>query len=86
MAMGRAVVSTSIGAEGISAVPSLDLLIADSAEDIASAAVKLIQSPALREQMERRGRELVCLKYRWSDITASALDQIFHRNVMALKA
>jgi polysaccharide biosynthesis protein PslH len=77
MAMGKAVVSTSIGAEGLDITPSRDLKIADSAESLASAVIELIRNPALRHNYEQAAA-LLAARYDWSEIArafANVLEQ-----------
>jgi polysaccharide biosynthesis protein PslH len=77
MAMGKAVVSTSIGAEGLDVTPGRDLEIADSAESFASAVIELIRDPALRRDYEQAAATLAA-HYDWSEIAkafASVLEE-----------
>ncbi|CDH43070.1 glycosyltransferase family 4 protein [Candidatus Contendibacter odensensis] len=60
---GRAVVSTSIGAEGIEAEPGKQLLIGDTADAFAAQCLELIASTERREQLAQAGRQLVVEKY-----------------------
>jgi polysaccharide biosynthesis protein PslH len=66
MAMGRPVVSTSLGCEGIDAVPGEHLLLADSPRDFADAVTRLLADPALAGALAARGRALVEARYDWS--------------------
>jgi glycosyltransferase involved in cell wall biosynthesis len=50
-ACGNAIVSTSVGAEGLDLVPGRDLLVADTAEDFAGAVAKLLGDAAARERL-----------------------------------
>ena len=63
-ACGKAVVSTSAGAEGI---PGLaegeDLLIRDTAEEFANATVQVLRDDNLREKLENNGRAFVVAGY-----------------------
>ncbi|HTI38113.1 MAG TPA: glycosyltransferase [Vicinamibacterales bacterium] len=71
MAMGKAVVSTAIGAEGLPVTPGRDIAIADDPADFARAVVRLIRDDAARQALETRARQLVVERYDWS---AVALD------------
>ena len=55
-AAGRAVVSTTIGAEGLAAIPGQHLLIADTTEAFTSAIASLWNDPALRRRLGAAGR------------------------------
>ncbi|HLQ23051.1 MAG TPA: glycosyltransferase, partial [Gemmatimonadales bacterium] len=66
MAMSKAIVSTSLGAEGIEAVPERDLLIADGAAAFAESVLRLLGDPALAERLGRSGRRLAVERYAWS--------------------
>ena len=68
MAMGVPVVSTAIGAEGIAATNGRDILLANSAAEITQALERVIRDASLRDELSKRGRELVCQHYDWSSI------------------
>ncbi len=65
MAMGKAVVSTSVGAEGLDLHPGHDIEIADDPAAFASAAVKLLLNPELRRSYETAAAALAA-QYDWS--------------------
>jgi sugar transferase (PEP-CTERM/EpsH1 system associated) len=68
MGMGKAVVSTSVGAEGLPVTHGQDVWIADGPEAFAGAVVSLLRDPARRAQLERAARELVVTRYDWSAV------------------
>ncbi|HZU15482.1 MAG TPA: glycosyltransferase [Candidatus Dormibacteraeota bacterium] len=70
MAMGRPVVSTSLGCEGLEVTPGEHLLVADSPRDFAEAVVRLLEDRGLREELGRRGRRLVEERYDWRRLSA----------------
>jgi glycosyltransferase involved in cell wall biosynthesis len=70
MAMGRAVVSTTVGAEGIELTPDRHLCLADEPAKFAAKVVELLQGAERRREMERAARELACAKYDWKLMTA----------------
>lgn len=63
MAAGKAVVSTTIGAEGIDAVPGEHLLIADDADAFAAAVADLLREPSRARALGDAGRLLVARHY-----------------------
>jgi glycosyltransferase involved in cell wall biosynthesis len=65
MAMGKAVVSTSIGCEGLEVNHGENILIGDTPEDFASAITQALESRALRERLGAAGRGLVERNYSW---------------------
>ena len=67
-AMGKAVVSTSKGAEGIEAEHGRHLLIADEPEEFATAVHQLLNDPELRGRLGREARRLVETQYSWDAI------------------
>jgi glycosyltransferase involved in cell wall biosynthesis len=71
MSMGRPVVSTTVGAEGLPVRPGEHVLIADEPQAFADAVAQLLGDAAAREQLGRRARDLVVARYDWS---AAALD------------
>lgn len=80
MAMGKAIVSTSLGAEGIEAVPGRDLLIEDHPDSFADAVNRLLADPELTANIGQSGRELAEERYSWSG-AAHALER-FYRQVL----
>jgi glycosyltransferase involved in cell wall biosynthesis len=64
----RAVVSTRIGAEGLSVVDGEHLVLAEGTEEIARAIVRVAGDAELRERLGRAGRGLVEERYDWSAI------------------
>ncbi len=65
MAMGKAVVSTSLGAEGLDVVPGRDILIADEPGDFAVRVGRLMDDPARIERLGDAARKLVVQRYGW---------------------
>ena len=68
MAMEKAVVSTTVGAEGIQHTKGKDILLADEPQDFADKVVSLLNNPSKRQEMGEAGRELVCRLYDWNII------------------
>ena len=76
LALGRPVVTTSVGAEGLGAVSGRHLLVADGATDFAAAVRRVLDDPALAEELGAGGRALVDARFDWSTI-AAAHDEIY---------
>jgi glycosyltransferase involved in cell wall biosynthesis len=69
MSAGRAIVSTSLGWEGLAYVePGRHLLVADEPAAFADAAVRLLGDPALRERMAADARDLAVREYDWRSL------------------
>ena len=68
MSMAKAVVSTTIGAEGLPVTRDRDILIADEPSAFADAVVRLIREPGLRRRIADAGRRLVLDRYDWSAV------------------
>lgn len=68
MAMGMAVVSTSVGAEGVDVTSGKNILIADDPDAFAEAVVSLLQSPAESERLGTNARSLVEEHYSWDSV------------------
>jgi glycosyltransferase involved in cell wall biosynthesis len=64
-AMGKAIVSTSIGCEGLDAVDGQNILIRDSPEDFADAVVEVLRDVNLRIGLGRNGRRTAEEVYAW---------------------
>jgi len=73
MAMGKAVVSTTIGAEGLDVTPGEHLMIADDPESFAQRVVELVRDPARREAVGAAARALVVQRDDWS-VAATVMD------------
>lgn len=65
MATGKAVVSTSIGAEGLRVQNGRDLLLADGAVSFAEAILLLLRDDGVRRRLEQAGVQLAA-QYDWS--------------------
>jgi len=76
LAMGRAVLSTSIGAEGLTVVDGVHLHLADTSQLFAARLLELLDSPAERQQLGANGRQLVRERYGWDRI-ARVLDGVW---------
>jgi polysaccharide biosynthesis protein PslH len=72
MALGRPVVSTTIGAEGLDVMDGEHLFLSNTAEDFARKTLLLLADEAARQALARRGRELVEEYYEW-DVIARQL-------------
>ena len=65
LAMGKAMVSTSIGYEGLGLTPDEHLLVADGAEPFAQAVIRALDDDSLRARLGAAGREVVIRQYGW---------------------
>ncbi|OPY61756.1 MAG: Glycosyl transferases group 1 [Pelotomaculum sp. PtaU1.Bin065] len=65
MAMKRAIVSTSMGCEGIGATHSENILIADDASDFAEQCLRVLKDKFLREKLGNNARAFVEHNYDW---------------------
>jgi glycosyltransferase involved in cell wall biosynthesis len=68
LAMGKAIVSTTRGVEGIELTPDRDAVIADTPEAFARAVVALLHDPERRRALGRAARALAESKYDWRKI------------------
>lgn len=73
MAAGRAVVSTSKGAEGLEVVHGENIIVADGPESFSKAIVELLQDEERRRYLGENGRRLVRQKYDWQVVCQKAL-------------
>jgi len=65
LSMKKAVVSTSVGAEGLDVCAGENILTADTPADFAAAVSRLYRESALRERLGTSGRRLVESRYEW---------------------
>ena len=76
--MGKAIVSTKLGAEGIEAVPGRDLLVEDHPAAFADAVNRLLADPVLAARIGQSARRLAVQRYSWSG-AAQALEDFYRR-------
>jgi sugar transferase (PEP-CTERM/EpsH1 system associated) len=76
MGMARAVVSTTVGAEGLPVTDGRDIVLADSAPDFADSVLALMHDPARRVQLEQAARDLVVTRYDWSAVAGQLEDAL----------
>ncbi|MCG9126489.1 glycosyltransferase [Candidatus Poribacteria bacterium] len=68
LAMGKAVVSTTVGAEGLSLQNREEIIIADEPVNFAEEVVRLLTIPSLRNEIGKNGRKKVEQEYDWRNI------------------
>ncbi len=68
LAMGKAVVSTTVGAEGLALQDGEEIFIADEPKAFADAVIRLLIDPSLRQKIGLRGRARVEQDYDWRNI------------------
>jgi len=68
MAMGRPVVATTIGIEGLDVTPEEHFLAADTAEDFAIAILRLLADPAERARLALAARARVEARSSWAHV------------------
>ena len=69
MAMGKPVVSTSIGAQGINVIDGNNIILADGASSFAERVCDLLSDDNYRKTIGRNGRKLVETDYSWKDMS-----------------
>lgn len=74
---GLPVVSTTIGAEGITIQHEKNILIADTAKTFAQAVVRVLRDPTLAQQLGQDGRQTILEKYDWR-VIYSAWDEVYY--------
>jgi sugar transferase (PEP-CTERM/EpsH1 system associated) len=78
MAMGKAVVSTSVGAEGLPVTDGEDIVLADTPAEFATAVLGLLRDSQQRARLGDAARALVVDRYDWSAV-AGALEAALER-------
>jgi len=66
--MGKAIVSTPAGINGLDLEPGGDVVVAESAAEMASAIRELIENPLRRRELSRRARETAERRFDWDAI------------------
>jgi glycosyltransferase involved in cell wall biosynthesis len=72
-AMGKAIVSTSIGCEGLDAIDGENILIRDTPDGFAMAVADVLRNPLLRARLGSAGRATVERTYNWEVIGTGML-------------
>jgi glycosyltransferase involved in cell wall biosynthesis len=80
MAMGKAIVSTSIGCEGLEATDGKQIIIKDNPCDFANAVVDLLSSSQKRMSLGENARRFVEDKYRW-ELIGEKMNRIYSETV-----
>jgi glycosyltransferase involved in cell wall biosynthesis len=73
MALGKAIVTTRIGAEGIELEPGRDALFADDANAFAGSVVRLMEHPEEIERLGTAARKVAEIRYGWTAIGRAML-------------
>jgi sugar transferase (PEP-CTERM/EpsH1 system associated) len=71
MAMGKPVISTAIGAEGLPVGNGTELLIADDPDAFSQAVVRILTDGTLRQRVGQTARAAVCERFSWKAATAA---------------
>ena len=74
MAMEKAIISTSMGAEGIDHTDGENILLRDTPEDFSDAVVSVMADTLLRSKLEKGGRALVEAQYDWKAVSSTLSD------------
>jgi polysaccharide biosynthesis protein PslH len=69
MSMGKAVVSTTIGAEGLPVISGEHLLLADDPASFAEATLRLLSNPTRCAEIGQTARRLVEQNYSWREVS-----------------
>jgi glycosyltransferase involved in cell wall biosynthesis len=78
MALGRPVVSTSLGREGLNLRDEHEILTADDPGKFAGAVIRLLQDRQYRQDVAGAARKRVTLNYDW-DLLAGRLLELYEK-------
>ena len=84
MAMGKAIVSTALGAEGIEVVPGRDILIEDQPAAFRGRGEPLAGRARLAARIGKAARQLAVERYSWSG--AARLLEGFYRRILEARS
>lgn len=68
MAMGKAIVSTPAGVHGLDVEPGRDVIVTETAPEMAAAIRSLIENPARVRQLGEHARATACARYSWDKV------------------
>jgi glycosyltransferase involved in cell wall biosynthesis len=77
-AQAMPVVTTSVGLEGIDAIPGEEVLVADTPEDFAESVTRLLKDEELQARLAFNGRRLAECCYDWK-VVLKSMDKIYDR-------
>jgi glycosyltransferase involved in cell wall biosynthesis len=81
LAMGKAVLSTSVGAEGLGVIAGCHLAVSDGAEALTRDVIELLKNPLRRRELGAAGRLLVESQYSWPTVAAG-----FERHLRSVRS
>jgi len=84
MAMSKAIVSTTVGAEGFPVVNGQELILADDPATFATAVLELLANPARRAALGQQGYEFAQSRYSWSGLVPQ-LEQVYTQLISLLR-
>lgn len=84
MALGKAIVSTTIGCEGLDVTPDKNIVVADDPASFVEKTVQLLKSPERCKQIGSEARRLVKSRYSWK-IVGRELEAAYSRAVAKRK-
>ena len=76
MAMGKAIVSTTVGAEGFPVVNGQELILVDEPEEFAQEVLDLLANPRQRSKLGSAGQTFARANYGW-DALVPQLEKIY---------
>jgi sugar transferase (PEP-CTERM/EpsH1 system associated) len=76
MALGVAVVATSVSVMGLAVVPGKDVLVADTSEEFAAEVIRLLNDSNLRTKVSQSAKNIVRSTYDWKTI-ALKLENVY---------
>ncbi|MEW5959242.1 MAG: glycosyltransferase [Chloroflexota bacterium] len=80
MAMGKPIVSTTVGAEGFPVVNGQELILADEPEDFAREVLQLLDNPPRRAELGRTGRAFAEANYGWDSLVPQ-LERVYEQGL-----
>jgi len=84
MAMGRPIVSTTLGCEGLAVEDNKDILIADEPTAMADAIISVVCQPDLAEGLGNAARDLAQRRYSWDNVLLP-LRRLYEHGLPALR-
>lgn len=68
LAMSKAIISTSVGCEGLAVEHGQTILVADTPDAFAQTIVQVLRNPDMAQEIGQRGRALVEARYDWAAV------------------
>lgn len=80
MALGRAIVSTSVGCEGIEVSDGENIIVADTQDEFASGVNRLIDDDGFNDMLRKNAADYIRSNFDWSEVVKPLIKYYIQAN------